>query len=99
MFITKLDVLSGLKELKVNVAYEINGTEIKDFPREQSVLYDGKPIYKTMNGWDEDISNITSFEDLPNEAKEYIKFIEDFINVPIKFISVGPERNQNIIRE
>ena len=52
-----------------------------------------------MKGWDVDISNVTSFEDLPNEAKEYIKFIEDFINVPIKFISVGPERNQNIIRE
>ena len=99
LFITKLDVLSGLKELKVNVAYEIDGTEIKDFPREQKVLHAGKPVYKTMKGWDEDISNVTSFEDLPNEAKEYIKFIEDFINVPIKFISVGPERNQNIIRE
>ena len=58
------------------------------------LLFDGK----TFKGWEEDISNTTSFEDLPNEAKEYIKFIEDFIKVPITFISVGPERNQNIIR-
>ena len=99
LFITKLDVLSGLNELKVNVAYDINGSEVKDFPRQQRVLHDGKPIYKTLKGWDEDITNITSFEDLPEEAKDYIKFIEDFIKVPITFISVGPERNQNIIRE
>ena len=99
LFITKLDVLSGLNELKVNVAYDINGSEVKDFPRQQRVLHDGKPIYKTLKGWDEDITNITSFDDLPEEAKGYIKFIEDFIKVPITFISVGPERNQNIIRE
>ncbi len=98
LFITKLDVLSGLNELKLNIAYEINGSEVTDFPRQQRVLYDGKPIYKTFKGWEEDISDTTSFEDLPNEAKEYIKFIEDFIKVPITFISVGPERNQNIIR-
>ena len=98
LFITKLDVLSGLNELKLNIAYEVNGSEVTDFPRQQRVLYDGKPIYKTFKGWEEDISNTTSFEDLPNEAKEYIKFIEDFIKVPITFISVGPERNQNIIR-
>ena len=99
LFITKLDVLSGLNELNVNIAYEINGSEVTDFPRQQRVLYDGKPIYKTLKGWDEDITNITSFDDLPEEAKDYIKFIEDFIKVPITFISVGPERNQNIIRE
>ena len=98
LFITKLDVLSGLNELKLNIAYEINGSEVTDFPRQQRVLYDGKPIYKTFKGWEEDISDTTSFEELPNEAKEYIKFIEDFIKVPITFISVGPERNQNIIR-
>tara|TARA_B100000029_G_scaffold308858_1_gene301478 strand:- start:632 stop:1903 length:1272 start_codon:yes stop_codon:yes gene_type:complete len=98
LFITKLDVLSGLSELKLNVAYEVNGSEVADFPRQQRVLYDGKPIYKTFKGWEEEISDITSFDDLPNEAKDYINFIEDFIKVPITFISVGPERNQNIIR-
>ena len=98
LFITKLDVLSGLNELKLNVAYEINGSEVTDFPRQQRVLYDGKPIYKTFDGWEEDITGTTSFEELPKEAKEYVNFIEDFIKVPITFISVGPERNQNIIR-
>ena len=99
LFITKLDVLSGLDELDLNIAYEVDGSEVVDFPREQRVLERAKPIYKTFKGWSEDISNITSFDNLPNEAKEYIKFIEDFIQVPITFISDGPERNQNIIIE
>ena len=99
LFITKLDVLSGLDELDLNIAYEVDGSEVVDFPREQRVLETATPIYKTFKGWSEDISNITSFDNLPNEAKEYIKFIEDFIQVPITFISVGPERNQNIIIE
>ena len=99
LFITKLDVLSGLDELDLNIAYEVDGSEVVDFPREQRVLETATPIYKTFKGWSEDISNITSFDNLPNEAKEYIKFIEDFIQVPITFISGGPERNQNIIIE
>ena len=99
LFITKLDVLSGLDVLNLNIAYEVDGSEVVDFPREQRVLETATPIYKTFKGWSEDISNITSFDNLPNEAKEYIKFIEDFIQVPITFISVGPERNQNIIIE
>ena len=97
LFITKLDVLSGLEELKLNIAYKVNGSNITDFPRQQRVLYDGKPVYKTFEGWSEDISNITQYDKLPKQAKEYLEFIEDFIEVPIAFISVGPERNQNII--
>ena len=99
LFITKLDVLSGLDELNLNIAYEVDGSEEIDFPREQRILESAKPVYKTFKGWSEDISNVTSFDNLPDEAKEYIKFIEDFIQVPITFISVGPERNQNIIIE
>jgi len=97
LFITKLDVLSGLEELKLNIAYEVNGSNITDFPRQQRVLYDGKPVYKTFEGWSEDISNITKYDKLPKQAKEYLEFVEEFIKVPITFISVGPERNQNII--
>ena len=97
LFITKLDVLSGLEELKLNIAYKVNGSNITDFPRQQRVLYDGKPVYKTFEGWSEDISNITQYDKLPKQAKEYLEFIEEFIEVPIAFISVGPERNQNII--
>ncbi len=97
LFITKLDVLSGLEELKLNIAYEVNGSNITDFPRQQRVLYDGKPVYETFEGWSEDISNITKYDKLPKQAKEYLEFVEEFIQVPITFISVGPERNQNII--
>ena len=97
LFITKLDVLSGLEELKLNIAYKVNGSSITDFPRQQRVLYDGEPVYKTFEGWSEDISNITQYDKLPKQAKEYLEFIEEFIEVPIAFISVGPERNQNII--
>ena len=98
MFITKLDVLSGLDELKLNVAYKINGSDVTDFPRQQRILYDGKAVYKKFEGWSDDISAITQYDELPKQAKEYIEFIEDFIKVPITFISVGPDRNQNIIR-
>ena len=66
LFITKLDVLSGLDELDLNIAYEVDGSEVVDFPREQRVLERAKPIYKTFKGWSEDISNITSFDNLPN---------------------------------
>ena len=97
LFITKLDVLSGLEELKLNIAYEVNGSNITDFPRQQRVLYDGKPVYETFEGWSEDISNITKYDKLPKQAKEYLEFVEEFIQVPITFISVGPERNQNIL--
>ena len=97
LFITKLDVLSGLEELKLNIAYKVNGSNITDFPRQQRVLYDGKPVYETFEGWSEDISNITKYDKLPKQAKEYLEFVEEFIQVPITFISVGPERNQNII--
>jgi len=98
LFITKLDVLSGLDELKLNVAYKINGSNVTDFPRQQRILYNGKCVYKTFKGWSDDISAITQYDELPKQAKEYIEFIEDFIKVPITFISVGPDRNQNIIR-
>ena len=69
LFITKLDVLSGLDELDLNIAYEVDGSEVVDFPREQRVLETATPIYKTFKGWSEDISNINSFDNLPNEAK------------------------------
>ena len=97
LFITKLDVLSGLDELKLNVGYKINDSVITDFPRQQRILYDGEAVYKKFEGWSDDISTITQYDDLPKQAREYIEFIKDFIKVPITFISVGPERNQNII--
>ena len=97
LFITKLDVLSGLEEIQLGVGYKYNDEILTDYPYDQKVSYEAEPIYETMQGWDEDITSIDKFEDLPSNAQKYIKAIEDFIGVPITFISVGPERNQNII--
>ena len=97
LFITKLDVLSGLEELKLCVAYKDNDEVITDYPFNQNVLNSAEPVYETFDGWTDDISTAKSFEDLPNNAQSYIKAIEAFIEVPITFISVGPERTENII--
>ena len=97
LFITKLDVLSGLEELKLCVGYKDNDEVITDYPFNQNVLNTAEPVYETFDGWTDDISIVKSFEDLPNNAQSYIKAIEAFIEVPITFISVGPERTENII--
>ena len=97
LFITKLDVLSGLEEIQLGVGYKYNDEILTDYPYDQKVAYEAEPIYETMQGWDDDITSVNKFEDLPSNAQKYIKAIEDFIGVPITFISVGPERNQNII--
>jgi len=97
LFITKLDVLSGLEEIQLGVGYKYNDEILTDYPYDQKVAYEAEPIYETMQGWDEDITSVDKFENLPSNAQKYIKAIEDFIGVPITFISVGPERNQNII--
>jgi len=95
--LTLLDVLSGEKELKICTNYKIGNTKTDHFPTTQK-LYDAIPEYITMEGWDDDISNIKNFNDLPENAKKYILKIEELINVKIKYISVGPEREQLIIK-
>ena len=97
LFITKLDVLSGLDEIKLCVGYKNGDEVIADYPYQQSILYNAQPVYETFKGWEEDITSIKNFEELPENAKKYINAIEDFIEIPITFISVGPERNQNIV--
>ena len=97
LFITKLDVLSGLEELKLCVGYKNNGEVITDYPYDQNILNSAEPVYEIFDGWMDDISTIKSFEDLPDNAKNYIKAIQTFVDVPITFISVGPERTENII--
>ena len=97
LFITKLDVLSGLDEIKLCVGYKNGDEVIADYPYQQSILYNAQPVYETFEGWEEDITSIKNFEELPENAKTYINAIENFIEIPITFISVGPERKQNIV--
>ena len=97
LFITKLDVLSGLEELQLCIGYNTENKVITDYPYELTTLDSAEPVYETFGGWSDDISSIKNYEDLPENAKTYLKAIEDFIEVPITFISVGPERTENII--
>ena len=97
LFITKLDVLSGLDEIKLGVGYKNGDEVITDYPYQQDVFYNAEPVYEIFEGWSEDITSVKSFDALPENAKKYIDAIEKFIEIPITFISVGPERNQNIV--
>ncbi len=90
---TKLDILSGMEEIPIVVGYKLDGKEIEHFPSTVSDLERVKTIKKNMKGWENDISNIRSYEDLPKEAKEYIEFVESFIGVKIGYISVSAERD------
>ena len=97
LFITKLDVLSGLDELKLCIGYNTENKVITDYPYELTILESAEPVYETFDGWSDDISSVKNYDDLPENAKTYLKAIENFIAVPITFISVGPERTENII--
>ncbi len=91
---TKLDVLSGLDEVKVCVAYEFDGKRSDHFQTNLKSLERLQPVYETFPGWKEDISAATSFDDLPAEARSYIAAVEDIIGVRVACASVGPERTQ-----
>ena len=93
---TKLDVLDGLSEIKVCVGYETKQGVIEEFPLELDVFSQAKPVYKTLPGGQEDISQLTDYDELPKTAKEYVKFVSDFVGVPIRMISVGTRRRQTI---
>ena len=95
--LTKMDVLSYLGEIPVCVAYELNGERIDRFPYTPD-LYDCKPVYETLPGWKCDITKARKWEDLPKEARDYVTFIEEKIGCPIKYVSVGAEREALIIR-
>ena len=91
------DVLTGLDEIKICYAYELDGKEINNIPATLSELERCKPLYVTLKGWKEDITNVTSFDELPKEAQNYIRKIEELSNTKVAIFSVGPDRNQTII--
>ncbi len=93
------DVLTGIDELKVCTSYSLDGKQIDYEPGCLSVFERCKPIYTTLPGWTEDISNCKSFEELPENAKKYIEFIEKETKVSVDMISVGADRNQTIVRK
>ena len=96
LVITKIDILSGLKEIKVCIDYKLNGKPISYSGCGYKELEEITPIYKTFSGWDEDITNVKKFKDLPKNCQVYLQFIEDFLGIPIKLISTGPKREEYI---
>jgi adenylosuccinate synthase len=96
--LTKLDVLSGLDEIQVCVGYKLNGKSVTYADMDAYGLDKVETIYKTITGWQEDIGQARSFDELPAEAQDYVKMIEDAAGVPVKWIGVGPEREATIRR-
>ena len=94
--LTKLDVLDGFDKIKVAVAYEIDGKRYVNYPPNLRKSKEVKVIYEEFDGWKEDISKIKDYNELPENCKKYIKFIEEFLGCSVSMVSVGPERTQNI---
>lgn len=95
--LTKLDVLSGMKEVPLCVQYELNGALTDDFPS-PAILPEAKPVFRTMPGWNCDISGVRRYEDLPKEARDYVETVEKAIGCHISYVSVGAEREAIITR-
>ncbi len=96
--LTKLDILSGLEEIKVCSHYELNGDPVRYADVDSYGLDKVETIYTTVKGWQEDISKARSFDELPVQARDYVKLIEDAAQVPVKWIGVGPQRKATIRR-
>lgn len=92
-----LDVLTGLDEIKVCVGYDYNGKLIDEYPANLNLLAKCKPVYKTFNGWKDDITQVKSVDELPDAAKAYLEFLKEELDVEYATISVGPDRDQTII--
>ena len=91
----KSDVLDTFPTIKACVAYKKNGETLTHFPYEIEGV---EPVYTELKGWMTDLTQLKSEEELPQEFKDYIKFLEEQLNVPIKYISIGPDRDQTITR-
>lgn len=94
-----LDTLAGIEELKVCKAYKINGEETNFFASDAKTLDSVECVYETLPGWNEDLSEITEYDDLPENVKKYVSFIETVAAAPITILGVGPKRSQVIFRK
>jgi adenylosuccinate synthase len=95
-FVTKLDVLSGLERVPVCVAYDVNGTRHDEIPMTQTDFHHAVPVYEYLDGWWEDISSAKEFDDLPKNARAYVRALEDMIGAPVCAVGVGPRRDQTL---
>ena len=96
IMLNKLDILTGLPELKVCVAYRVDGRLVDEWPLNVAQLERAEPVYETLPGWSEDLGRCRAIEELPANARRYIAAIEERAGAPIDIVSLGPERNQTI---
>jgi adenylosuccinate synthase len=96
LFVTKLDVLSGLPRVKVCTSYRFDGRTYDDFPPHQSIFHKAEARYEELDGWSEDLTHARAFEDLPPAARHYVDRIEELAGVPVRYLSVGPDRDQTL---
>jgi len=97
-FLTKLDVLTGIEQIPVCVAYDVDGVRYEELPVSQTDFHHAKPIYENYPGWSEDITGVKKFEDLPKNARDYVLALEKLSNCRISAIGVGQDRNATIVR-
>lgn len=97
--VTKLDVLDTFKTIPVGVSYSINGKKLESFPEDLMTLGKVDVEYVNFPGWNQDITKITKYEDLPDNAKNYLKFIEDFVGVPVEWVGTGPGRESMLHKD
>jgi adenylosuccinate synthase len=89
-------VLSGFEHVRICTGYRVEGSEFHDFPPNQSLFHKAEPIYEDLDGWMEEIDEAKTFEDLPKAAREYVRRIEELVDVPVSVVSVGPAREQSL---
>ena len=97
--ITLLDVLDDLDEIPVCVGYRVHGEVIRTLPPEQRSLETAEPVLRTMKGWKRDTVGILDFADLPQEARDYIDFVEQEVGAACSLVSTGPRREETIVRQ
>jgi adenylosuccinate synthase len=95
-FVTKLDVLSGLEQVPVCVAYDVAGTRHTEMPMTQTEFHHAVPVYEFFDGWWEDLSEVREFGELPRNAREYVRALEAMIGVPVAAVGTGPRRDQTL---
>ncbi len=96
--VTKLDVLDGLETVRICIGYEIDGKPIKGVPVVVDRFADCQPVYEDIPGWSESTVGATTYEELPQNAQDYLARIEELVSTPIDIISTGPDREQTIIK-
>jgi len=96
--LTKLDVLDDFEEIRVALAYKYNGQKLESFPADLDIMENMEIEYKTFKGWRSKTTGVKQFEELPEQAREYVVFIEREVGVPIKWIGTGPRREDMCVR-